>query len=152
MKKDRRLLTTLLIALLVGTSVFLTACFNNDEDDSDYVPETAGGAMTASLLLPSDSENGSEWSFEQETNLFTCEDAFVDNGGDEEGSSESQQFYLVPETPGTTTITFTNEAEGITYTYELEVSDDLTLITLNKSEGTQAGAAVEAPELKLERD
>lgn len=150
MLKERRLITTLLIAVLIGALVVLAGC-TKEEDDSEFVPDTYGGAMTATLALPSDSENESTWTFEQDPVLFTCEEAFVDNGTSE-SSTESQSFLLVPETAGTTTIIFTNQTEDTTYTYECEISEDFSQITVNKSEGMQAGAAIEAPELALERN
>lgn len=148
MKTNKLLITTLLIIALLGFSVFLTACLNEDEEDGgEFVPDTAGGAMIMVVALPSDSDNGSEWEFEQDGDLFTCEEAFMDNGG-----SESQSFQLVPETAGKTKVSFTNKAEDTTYTYECEISEDLENIDIVKSEGVKGGETVEAPEPVLERD
>ena len=152
MKTNKLLITTLLIFALLGFSVFLTACLNEDEEvGPEDVPEVAGGAMIMTVTLPSDSENGSEWVFEQDGDLFTCEEAFLDNGSDD-SSAEAQSFQLIPESAGTTKVSFTNQTEDTTYTYECEISEDLTDITINKSEGVKAGETVEAPTPVLERD
>lgn len=146
--KNKRFISILMMIMLLGFSVFLAACAEED-DGSEYIPDELDGLMTMTVELASDSDNGSEWIFEQDGELFECEDAFMDNG---EGSSEKQSFLLIPQAAGKTTVSFTNEAESTTYTYECEINEDFSKITINNATGETAGEAVEPPEPVLERN
>ena len=152
MKKDKRITSLLLVAVLLISTAFMTACFNAGDDDDYYEPDVEDRMMIMTLDLESDSENGVEWIFEQDKELFDCEDYFLNNEEEEGSFSELQTFEMVPVDSGITTIRFICEANGTTYTYECEVSEDLNTIKINSSKGESAGTEVEPPDVVLERN
>jgi len=151
MKKDNRLASILLIAAMLVSMVFMTACFKSD--DSEPEPSDLNDeAMILALNLESDSDNGVEWDFGQDPELFECESVFLGNEGDDGEESEEQAFTLRPVKPGDVKISFTNKSIDTTYTYDCHISDDLSDITVTGSEGKSAGSAVEPPNVVLERN
>ena len=151
MKKDKRLIAILLATVMIASSLLLTACFRggDDEEPSDLTDEV----MTLSLDLESDSENGVTWKFEQNAELFSYEDVFLqDEGYEGEGSGEVQSFTLRPVKPGEVSIRFINKTTETVYTYDCQISDNLDEITVTKTEGESAGEAVQPPNVVLERN
>lgn len=149
MKKDKRLITILLAVAMISSSMFLTACFGGggDEEPSDLTDDV----MMLSLDLESDSDNDVTWEFEQNAELFNCDDVFMEDEGYEgEGSGEVQSFTLRPVKPGEVSIRFINKSTETVYTYDCQISDDLSEITVTKAEGESAGEAVQPPNVVLE--
>ena len=102
MKNDKVKFTSLLVVLVLGLSLFMSACSNDIDDDDDDMGNTD---LMAVVDFESDSDNGIEWSFEQYDELFYCEDSFsVDESADE--GAEMQSFSLFPKKAGDTTIRF----------------------------------------------
>ena len=151
MKKDKRVTSLLLVAVLMVSMVFMTACFGSDDEDDYYETEIAEGTVIMTLELDSDSDNGVEWELEQEDELFDWEESIMVNEGYEgDGSGEIQAFDLFPVEAGKTVLTFTCKATDTVYTYECEVGENLESVKILKSSGTSGGAEVEAPEPVLE--
>ena len=134
---------------MIATSFLLTACFSDTEEDE---PETEAGVAMLTLELPSDSANDITWEFEQNAEVFQCEDIFLEDEGAEEGSSELQTFTLTPGRSGEVTIRFINKSTETVYTYECEVLEDSGDIKVNSSKGESAGSEVEPPNVVIERD
>lgn len=152
MKKDKKFTSLLLIAAMLVSMVFLTACFGADDGDDAEPSDLNDEAMILALNLESDSDNGVEWDFEQDKELFDCEYVFLGNEGDDGEESEEQAFTLRPVKPGDVKISFENKTTETTYTYNCHISDDLTDIAVTGSEGESAGSAVEPPNVVLERN
>ncbi len=151
MKKDKRLIAGLLMIMLLASSAFLTGCFGDDEEED--IPVGGDGRMVMNLDLESDSDNGVMWEFEQDGDLFDCEDVFLVNEGyDGPGTGELHSFTLKPLRPGTTEVKFINESTSVTYTYEVEISENLDKITVLSSSGESGGEAVDPPNPILERN
>lgn len=149
MKKDRRLLITLLIISLVSTMAFMTACSKDDEEDINDIPDSYDGKMLMTLDLESDSDNGVEWAVSQDKEIFSTEYVFL---ADENNENEVQSFTLVPDKSGSATVTFTNESTQTEYTYECTVNADMTEIEVENAKGVKEGQEVPAPEMSLERN
>lgn len=146
MKKYKRIISALMCALLLGASLLMTACSGDAEDLAES--EDEGILMT--LDLPSDSDNGDEWTFEQDDKLFSCEDMFLEDEGEEAG--EEQSFTLRPIKAGSTSIRFINKTTDTTYTYECTVNDSKDDITVDGSKGESGGKEVNAPEIFVENN
>ena len=146
MKNERRIITALLMVMVLGLSLFVTAC--SKDDGGDDVPEPTDVNVYVSLDLPSDSDNGVEWTLEQDKELFSCEDTFL---VDEGAGTELQSFEMKPVASGTATLTFKNESKETTYTYEVEVGSDSN-VTVKSSKGMSGETEVDAPQLIVEKD
>ena len=129
-----------MISLVLGSMFFATACSQED-------PEVPDGQAILILNLDSDSDNGVEWEYKQADKLFAVQSVFIENEAVEEGSGEVQEFTLIPEKAGTTTIEFTNASTNTKYTYEIEVNDALDTLNVKSSAGEADGAEVKAPEM-----
>lgn len=150
MRINKLLLSSLLIVLLIGITIMVTACSKSETDNADG-SDNYSENLLLTIELSSDSENGNEWSFEQDKDLFHCEEFFMEDEGNEEGG-EIQAFTLYPKASGSTTLKFTNESTSTTYTYECTVNDKLDDVTIDTSNGESNGESVDAPELILERN
>lgn len=149
MKNKKRVITALAMVMMLGLSIFMTAC--SKDDSSGNVPDPDEVNVYMALDLPSDSDNGVEWTLEQDKELFDCNDTFLVDEGSEEGSGEVQSFELKPKYAGTATLTFRNESQDVTYTYDVEVDKDSN-ITLTGSKGVSGGSEVDAPEPVIEKN
>ena len=150
MKRDKMRITSLIIAIGLALSLFLTACTNDAEEDFEDMGNTS---LMATIEFKSDSDNGNEWTFEQKDELFYCEEFYIvdeDEAGKE--GLELQSFTLYPKKGGTTTVSFSNTTTDTIYSYECVVSDDLNEITVNSSKGVVGGAEADAPELVIDRN
>lgn len=153
MKRDRGYRWILSIALIMAMSMavmMLTGCSGDDEDEDELVALTSDYA--AYVTLPSDSDNGVEWEFEDQGDIFEYEDMFmIDDAYEGEGSGEEQEFYLYPKSGGTTTVTFTLDdgAEKTVYTYKVTVNDAMDDIVIDEASGDKDGEKVEAPEMTM---
>ena len=149
MKNESRKITALLMVMVLGLSLFATAC--SKKDDADDAPEPTETNVYVSLDLPSDSDNGVEWTFEQDKELFSCEDTFLVDEGSETGSGELQSFELSPKASGTAILTFKCESKETTYTYEVEVAEDGS-VSVKSSSGLSGETEVDAPQLVIEKN
>lgn len=144
MKNEKRTLTALLMVMVLGLSLFVTACTKDSGADGSEPTEVN---VYVTLDLPSDEANGSTWKFEQDKKLFSCEDTFLMD----ESNGELQSFELKPVAAGTATLTFTNESKETTYTYEVEVGKDSS-VSVKSSSGVSGGTEVDAPQISIEKD
>ena len=151
MKNEKRIIVSLLMVLVLALSMLATGC-QKKEPDIDDLPKPTKQPTVMTLDLNSDSANGEEWLFNQDDELFVWSDTFLVDEGSEEGSGELQSFELRPINAGSTMISFFNQSKDTTYTYEVEVSEDLSTITVKSSNGESGGTKVEAPEPVIEKN
>lgn len=136
----KHLISLIMITALIVSSALLTACGKEE-------PEVPDGQAVLILDLESDSDNGIEWEVKQDGDVFNINSVFIENEAAEEGSGEVEEFTLIPAKGGSSTIHFTNPSTETTYTYVVDVNDELDTIEVKSSEGEAAGAKVEAPEM-----
>ena len=147
MKESKSIISVLLVVMLLGVSLLMTACTGDVED----MAETDDEGLLLTLDLPSDSENDNEWTFEQDDKVFSCEDMFLEDEGAETGGEE-QSFTLRPVKSGSTSIRFINKTTDTTYTYECTVNGSKDDVTIDSSKGESGGKEVNAPELVIENN
>ena len=134
------LISILMITLMIGTALSATACSKED-------PEIPEGQAILVLDLDSDSDNGVEGEYKQSKEIFTVQSIFIENEAVQEGSGEMQEFTLIPDKAGTTTIEFTNATTKTKYTYDIEVNEEKDKLEVKSSTGEVDGAEAEAPEM-----
>ena len=153
MKKINIITKLLLISMVLVVSILSTSCFSNDDEEAIDIEDIAESGTLLSIELPSDIDNGIEWTLEQSEELFSYSDIFLEDEGAEEGSGEVQEFSLSPTKPGSTTLKFTNTDGSTVYTYECQVDDTLQDVKVINSSGESEGEAVaNPPEPVIERD
>ena len=147
MKKYKNIAWILIFVMTIGFAFLMTACSGDDEESPDEYSED----ILLTVELDSDSENGNQWEFEQDKEIFRCEELFIEDEGDDE-HGEMHVFEMFPIAAGTATLRFTNATTNTVYTYKCTVSEKLDDITVDDSKGESNGESVEPAEMFVERN